>query len=1048
VARETLKDFLRKNPAEAVDGTGRIVYAIDDQGDNTAEPYIDDLTKPLKETLGNYASGITRTANRYSLSPKSSEFTLRGPDPSSPAAYDAGSGGSNTAFFQQNTDSEIDDGDLRSYFDTISGGTTPDSKGGGTFDTNQIKDVLDKSGVDLDKSGNTTLRDAYDKELISPVLTQNNRFHPDGKSPYNSSKSPMTAAEVDNLPFASKQNTLGVYDENSTAVKLKELKDIGDKLTSAATGHDPGMSGFLQALLPSFQQLGAVKLDPNSILASNQKNLGFGGGNSKTKGSSVTKVYSGFRDKSWGALNSPLEPFGATPKMGMTTLSIALALAVGILVDIVKEIIGMLMLPLPSSAKVMELYTQDMMPGGLKPGISMETPSGLISPAFFGIRPVKGDFTENVALGVDILFGDIDAFSKGGGGLLDMLSGGKNIGDSPGYFNILFRAVIRSTIEIGLAIGDIFGGGLFAAMGAIADLFETIRNSKLVGYMNMTAGLGSIYEEILADHDATKVIKSMSKDHDGVIGTKVSTTDAIDLKQGNQEYRVGKSRYGIDGNDSTLVWRQGAVPSAYLISTAVVQMKAEAGQATVNPNLLTDGWYMKEFEALGPKGVISPTSRLPAETVKAVEDAIEGEYMPFYFHDLRTNEIIAFHAFLATMSDSFTANYDSNHGYGRADPVMVYNNTTRTIGFSFHIVATNDEDFDEMWWKINALTNMCYPQYSSGNVVSEASINDGKPFTAPFSQIISASPMIRLRLGDVWKSNYSRFGLSRLFGTDQMEDFDPGSADASLASAVAAIKQNGHLDGKTVSKSGEAPLIGTPTTEWTTKREVAMYSKKDDKKKFRKVLVPPGLKLKVKSSDITVESIMKFLETGDMADISNFGTATVDVYGPTDDNTYTGFVDRITDKVDEFKYATWVAGLKLRGIEKDSLQIPFFMLDKRGIFHLDPTTPTAPAEDTAPATDAVTFMSPDTNPVTKAFESTRGRGLAGFITQLDYQFLENNTWSTSSGAKGPKSCVVTITFSPIHDIGPGMDHNGMNRAPVYNVGRDVRSLGKDPWGTE
>jgi hypothetical protein len=308
--------------------------------------------------------------------------------------------------------------------------------------------------------------------------------------------------------------------------------------------------------------------------------------------------------------------------------------------------------------------------------------------------------------------------------------------------------------------------------------------------------------------------------------------------------------------------------------------------------------------------------------------------------------------------------------------------------------------------------------------------------------------MIRLRLGDVWKSNYSRFGLSRLFGTDQMEGFDAAAGEATLAKAAEVVADDAPKEGKSVATSVEPPLLGSVTVEWTTKREVAMYAFKGDKKKLRKVLVPPGLKLKISKIDITMESLSAFLESGNMADISAMGVATVDVYGPTDDNTYTGFVDKVTDKVDEFKYATWVAGLKLRGIDPDSLQIPYFMLDKRGIFHLDSSKVTdAPPEITA-STDAITFMSPDTNPVTRAFESTRGRGLAGFITQLDYQFLENNTWSTASGAKGPKSCVVTMTFAPIHDIGPGMDHNGMNRAPVYNVGRAVRSLGKDPWGTE
>ena len=58
------------------------------------------------------------------------------------------------------------------------------------------------------------------------------------------------------------------------------------------------------------------------------------------------------------------------------------------------------------------------------------------------------------------------------------------------------------------------------------------------------------------------------------------------------------------------------------------------------------------------------------------------------------------------------------------------------------------------------------------------------------------------------------------------------------------------------------------------------------------------------------------------------------------------------------------------------------------------------------------------------------RGLAGFITQLDVNYNESN-WETSRiGSKAPMLVKVTLNFAPIHDIPPGIDHNGMMRAPV------------------
>jgi len=56
-----------------------------------------------------------------------------------------------------------------------------------------------------------------------------------------------------------------------------------------------------------------------------------------------------------------------------------------------------------------------------------------------------------------------------------------------------------------------------------------------------------------------------------------------------------------------------------------------------------------------------------------------------------------------------------------------------------------------MWWKINKLLTLLYPQWSKGTRVFDE--GSGNHFVQPFSQIIEASPMIRLRVGDIIKSN-------------------------------------------------------------------------------------------------------------------------------------------------------------------------------------------------------------------------------------------------------------------------------------------------------
>jgi hypothetical protein len=205
-------------------------------------------------------------------------------------------------------------------------------------------------------------------------------------------------------------------------------------------------------------------------------------------------------------------------------------------------------------------------------------------------------------------------------------------------------------------------------------------------------------------------------------------------------------------------------------------------------------------------------ARIPGDIVKIIEDKLDAEYVPFYFHDLRTNEIISFHAFLDTLSDTFAANYSSYKTYGRADPIQMYSSTSRSISLSFTIVATSREDFDEMWYKINRLIASTYPKYTKGQMVEGT---NGIKFEQPFSQVIGATPLMRLRVGDVVKSNYSRFNLARFFGIGSedvdVSEFDAGGGNflSKVASAASFISS---LVPEKYSMVAFYALFGSPIT--------------------------------------------------------------------------------------------------------------------------------------------------------------------------------------------------------------------------------------------
>ena len=81
------------------------------------------------------------------------------------------------------------------------------------------------------------------------------------------------------------------------------------------------------------------------------------------------------------------------------------------------------------------------------------------------------------------------------------------------------------------------------------------------------------------------------------------------------------------------------------------------------------------------------------------------------------------------------------------------------------------------------------------------------------------------------------------------------------------------------------------------------------------------------------------------------------------------------------------------------------------------------------------FLSPAENAVVRSFDQASGKGLPGFITQMSFNWIDNAvTWEVDKGSRAPKLARISCRFQPVHDIAPGLDHLGYNRAPVYPVG--------------
>jgi hypothetical protein len=360
---------------------------------------------------------------------------------------------------------------------------------------------------------------------------------------------------------------------------------------------------------------------------------------------------------------------------------------------------------------------------------------------------------------------------------------------------------------------------------------------------------------------------------------------------------------------------------------------------------------------------------------------------------------------------------------------------------SFYVAATSPDDFDHMWFKINKLLTMVYPQYTAGRELSGNNYN----FKAPFSQLMGASPLVRIRLGDLIRSNYSRFALARLFG---MAD-----NTAKLITADGKEKEIKFPDSGTVN----VPNSSKKLNEWKNN-------------------LPAGTKVTLKDS--AIDSLVDFINNDtSLSDLSKIKNDIVrsakqfarkqnqvnvlndsGIFLNTDKTSNKKYIvantvkSTISDKkyINEDSYRVKVDIETTLGKSRSiTLTLPASSIDATDEEYVQKSQEFASAaenEALAKKSDLSSidvlqaFMNPVNNAVVKSFESAAGKGLAGFIDSMSFDWHDKVKWEIEPGSVAPKMCKVTIQFSPIHDISPGIDHHGYNRAPVYPAGRAMLSL--------
>ena len=591
--------------------------------------------------------------------------------------------------------------------------------------------------------------------------------------------------------------------------------------------------------------------------------------------------------------------------------------------------------------------------------------------------------------------------------------------------------------------------------------------------------------------------------------------------------RISKSRSQDGQTAASLAWRNSSVPSMFQIPRNVIMAAANMGNLGFGQNplkahtaspLIKDTYI--DVMAEGQK------ARIPGDIVERMENQLDAEYVPFYFHDLRTNEIVSFHAFLENLQDTYSPRWIESNGLGRIDSVQTYKSTSRSLRLSFYIAATSKEDFDQMWFKINKLTTLVYPQWTKGTKVSTKVSYEGadtdSTFIQPFSQVLGASPVIRMRIGDVIKSNYSKFNLARIFGVGnsginslpnkpELGGF-PGNIGAQMAKIEASLTETqletvfNALYGSPMAIFGEMGMTDRLARSLVSQLLPNGFANPLGAMLIMRELQSPDVKVNLAKMNITAGGLVEAAAAGLRNSAQKILGYTVlsfpflkasmakgyvkDTDGKRwrftrpvrvmvmkrDQVTLTDAKGSLSNSQPAYKgpqnkgstkiktmYTVAIMELNFVVTHEDLMPNPNALFNTyvlpalnimtvvttlaQGIANEAATLSGIPADELRISTpDAAIFMDEANNPISKAFASTAGRGLGGVITNLSYEMLDGtNTWEVDWNSRAPISVKVSLSFTAIHDIPPGIDYSGYNRAPIYNVGDIMKNVAGDPY---
>ena len=150
--------------------------------------------------------------------------------------------------------------------------------------------------------------------------------------------------------------------------------------------------------------------------------------------------------------------------------------------------------------------------------------------------------------------------------------------------------------------------------------------------------------------------------------------------------------------------------------------------------------------------------------------ANKGFVISFYHMISATN--LRFKAYLTSLNETYTPDYNSESVFGRADQIHTYKNTTRNITLAFKIPAESMGEAYENLAKTQALIQMLYPAYIDVNSATT----------------VAQAPLVRLKVMNIIRKNIG--GSSSTIPASPQDLYDSYSSEDDVLLGLLGVIQN------------------------------------------------------------------------------------------------------------------------------------------------------------------------------------------------------------------------------------------------------------------